>query len=191
MRPDLRRRLAHSYLDKRRLLITARICTARADLLTFADRVAGAQSEPVRGGAERIPLSVSEYFRWPDPEDLGLARRVITGIPEGAVADRELPPAVPPGGERGGDVAEHDFVGDLDGVALQDNVHPSIPAAAAGGQHDVRIGTQVGELLLLGAGAEPDGAVVPDRDHGRDVRAAIGPDSGDPEQLRRLENPAC
>jgi hypothetical protein len=59
----------------------------------------------------------------------------------------------------------------------------------AGGEDDVGVGAQVGELLLLSAGVEMDRTVDPHRDQRSDVWAAVGPDRGDPEQFRGLQDP--
>ena len=56
-------------------------------------------------------------------------------------------------------------------------------------QHHMRVSAQVGELLLTGARGKPDGPLSPRRDDRGDMRPAIGPDSGNPEQLGGCEDP--
>ncbi len=143
-------------------------------------------AEPVPGGAERIALGVGEHLDGGDGEHHRLAAPV--GAAEAAAAGGELPAAVPFGGERLGDSCEHGVVGDLNRVAFNDHVQSLVPPVAAGGQYHVRIGAQVGELLLLRAGGKPDGLLGPRRDDRGDVRPAIGPDGGEPEQLGGFEH---
>ena len=57
--------------------------------------------------------------------------------------------------------AEHGVVGDLHRLALDHDVQAAVPPVAAGGQHDVRVTAQVGELLLPGTGRKPDGSLGP------------------------------
>jgi len=52
---------------------------------------------------------------------------------------------------------ERVIVGDLNGVALDDDVQSCVPLVAAGRQDHVRVDPQVDGLLLGEAGAEVDG----------------------------------
>src|ERR1700730_13598530 len=103
---------------------------------------AAADSERVRGWAEGIALGGGV--------DLGVPYReheapkvAHVEVAEAAVAHRELPASVPLGGPHVGEALERSFVGDLDGVPLDHDVQPLVPAIAAGGQNDVRVGAQV------------------------------------------------
>ena len=102
---------------------------------------------------------------------------------EGPVADLELPGPVPLRGPRLGQPPEQGLVADLDGVALHHHVQAALPAVAPGGQDYVRAGRQVAGFLLGGPGAEVQRLVQPHRDQRGDVRPAVGPDGGQPEQL--------
>jgi hypothetical protein len=73
-------------------------------------------------------------------------------------------------------------------VTLNHHIQALVPPVAAGGQYHVRVGLQVGELLLLGAGGKPDGFLRPRRDDRRDVWPTIGPDGGEPKQLGGFEH---
>jgi hypothetical protein len=59
---------------------------------------------------------------------------------------------------------------------------------AAGYQDDVRIAAQVEGLLLGGARCEVESFLEPHGNERSDVRSTIGPDGGDPEELRRFES---
>jgi len=110
-------------------------------------------------------------------------------VVEGAVADLELPGSVPLRAPRGGEPVQRGVVGDLDGVALDDDVQAAVPVIAPGGEGDVRVRAQVDGLLFGGAGAEVEGAVEPDGRERGDVRPSVGTDGGDPEQLSGLDHP--
>jgi hypothetical protein len=104
-------------------------------------------------------------------------------VREAALAGAEGPPPVPLSLPRRGERGQLVAVGDLLGAPFDDNVDAGVPRVRSRGQSDVRVGREVERLLLLGAGAEVQRAVVPDGDQWRDVRAAIGAHGRDPEQL--------
>jgi hypothetical protein len=104
----------------------------------------------------------------------------------------EVPSGRPPRA-RGGDGAfrpfhsealEAAFGGDLDRLALDDDVEPSIPLVAAGREDDIWVAAQIAGLLLGGAGREVNGVVEPHGDKRGDARSTICADGRAPEQLR-------
>src|SRR6185437_4565591 len=82
------------------------------------------------------------------------------------------------------------LVGDLDRVTFDDHVQPPVPGVAPGAEDHMPVAAQVDGLLLVGAGAEVQGAVGPHGDQWRHVRTAVGPYGGDPEQLGLRQRPA-
>src|ERR1700722_974061 len=160
-------------------------CRRRSAAIATALMGRRLRSEPVRGGAEGLTLGVGEHPGRRDREDEGLALAVVA--PEGAAAGDPLPPPVPLAGERRGGPCEHGVVGNAHRVALDHDVQAPVPLGTAGGQHHVRVGPQVEELLLAFPGGEPDRPLGPRGDHRRDVRPAVGPHGGDPEQLGGLQ----
>src|SRR5215467_2780856 len=109
------------------------------------------------------------------------------GVVEAAVAHLVLPLPGPLRGPRLGEAVERGGVGDLDRVSFDHDVKPRVPVVSPGQQDHVRVAPEVDRLLLGGAGAEVDGAVGPHGHERGDVRPAVCPDRGDPEQLGILE----
>jgi hypothetical protein len=109
-------------------------------------------------------------------------------VREAALAGAEGPPPVPLSLPRRGERGQLVAVGDLLGAPFDDNVDAGVPRVRSRGQSDVRVGREVERLLLLGAGAEVQRAVVPHGHQRRLVRAPVGPDRGQPGQLGRLQH---
>ena len=89
------------------------------------------------GLAERVALGVSVDLDRRHREHL--AREII--MVKAAIARLELPSTVPFGGPHLGEALEHIVVGDPDGVALDHDIEPAVPAVAArapGGSHPTR-----------------------------------------------------
>src|SRR5487761_1408014 len=150
-------------------------------------RARAARSEAVPGVAE-VALGEREDLggRYREHQD----RLNAIWVVEAPAAHLVLPSSVPLRGPRLSEALEQVIVGELDGVTLDDDVQPCVPVVAASRQDHVRVAAQVDGLLLGSAGAEADGAVEPHGDERGHVRSAVGPDRGDPEQLRRFERPA-
>src|SRR5207248_2544482 len=130
-----------------------------------------------------------EHLRGLHQEDEDRADATL--VPEAAVVYLVMPAPVPLRRPRLCETFEDALVHDLDGLALDHDVEPSLPLVATGRQDHVLVGSQVRGLLLAGAGGEVDGVIEPDSDEWRDMRSTVGPDGRDPEQLGLLERAAC
>jgi len=113
----------------------------------------------------------------------GEHQRLTAVALKGVVGDLELPVAGVLRGPRLGQPHQALVVHDAPGRPLDDHVEPGLPGVVAGRERAAGVPGQVDALLLLGTGAEVQGAVVPHRRQRGHVRAPVRADRGEPEQL--------
>lgn len=142
----------------------------------------------MRSGSERIALGVGEHLAGRDREHHRLTAAV--GTTKTAITNGELPPPVPFVSECAGDLSENAVIAHLRRVAFNNDIQARVPPIAASNEHHVRVGTQVGELLLSGARGKPDRVLGPRSDNRRRVRATVGSNGANPEEFGGLEDPA-
>ena len=159
-------------------------------LTTHAARPARPLAPVRRGGPRRV--AQDRYVVWPcsSPNTITLAGTTrntwappsvlppeSVQLEELAVADLPAPVAVVLLLPRVGQGPERVLVGDALGGALHDDVLAAGPAVGperAGGHGHLGVGLEVAHLLLRGAGAEREGAVVPGAAQRDGVRPAVG-----------------